>query len=88
MKRIIKFGKSDCQPCIELDNYLSSQGIEDYTKINPFEDFELGIEYGIKTVPVLILEDENGEIIKRVNGGIDRNIKPFEMLIKLYKGEE
>ena len=83
-KKIIKFEKEGCAPCIALDAWLESKGLQSYTKINPFEDFESAIEYNIKTVPVLILIDENGQEVKRCIGDVSKNPKRYELLLEMY----
>lgn len=84
-KQLLFFSKGEtCEPCKEVQEYLDSRGIEGYTKINPFEEIDLSIQYNIKTVPCLVLE-EGGKEIKRVVGAkVNLNPKRFDKLIEIY----
>lgn len=84
MKKLLFFSKGEtCEPCVEVTKYLQEKGVKDYVKINPFEEIEQSIEYGIKVTPTLILTVD-GNILKKVVGGIGRNIKRYDELIRLY----
>ena len=39
MRKIIKFEKSDCNPCTMVSELLDKTGIQ-YEKVNPFDDPE------------------------------------------------
>lgn len=65
MTRIIKFEKNDCAPCDQVSNFLDSRGIT-YEKVNPFDKPELAIRYKVRTVPTVIVlnnEEEQGRVI-------------------------
>lgn len=66
MKRIIKFEKEDCRPCVLVNEFLSSKKIS-YEIVNPFDEPETAIKYKIRSVPTTLLL-ENEEVIMRVNG--------------------
>lgn len=83
-KQLIKFGKNDCEPCVELDKYLHDNGVTNYTKIDPYEDFELGLQYNVSNIPTVVLL-ENREVIKRCVGGLGKNPARYDELIKMYK---
>lgn len=83
---IIKFGKPFCQPCIQVDAFLKTQGVE-YKTINPFEpeteeEEDLVLSLGIKVVPITILRDENKNIVLKKAGF---NEKALSHLIEEYK---
>lgn len=84
VKQLIKFGKDDCQPCLEIDEYLKANGVSDYTKVDPYEDFELGLQYNVSNIPTIVLL-EDGEVIKRCVGGLGKNPSRYDELIKMYK---
>lgn len=67
--KIIKFGKPNCPPCAQVTKFLKDREIN-YVDINPLEteDFDLLIRHNIKTVPVTILVDENGNELQRSVG--------------------
>ncbi|MFT4071596.1 MAG: thioredoxin family protein [Dysgonamonadaceae bacterium] len=66
MKRIIKFEKEDCRPCVLVNEFLSGKKIS-YEIVNPFDEPETAIKYKIRSVPTTLLL-ENEEVIMRVNG--------------------
>ena len=78
--RLIKIYKDNCKPCDRLSLLLS------HYKAKPIElhIFDNGVakQYKASSVPVLILEDDNGNEIDRVVG-----YKPLEVikLIEQYK---
>jgi len=72
MARIIKFEKNDCAPCAQVSAYLDYKGVS-YESINPFEEPELAVKFKVRTVPtVLVLEED--EIKNRIVG-----FKPEEL---------
>lgn len=65
--KLVKFFKPDCVPCQSVSNYLDERNIN-YEEINPFDNPMLAMEHKIRTVPTLILFDDNNKEIKRVMG--------------------
>lgn len=67
--RIIKFGKSGCPPCQQVDIYLNRENIK-YESIDTdtTDNFDLLIEHNIKTVPITLLLNKKGEVITKVVG--------------------
>ena len=67
--KIIKFYSDTCGPCRVLDANLKKLGVK-YESINVNEDtgFDMIDKYKIQSVPVLIKEDDNGNVIARHNG--------------------
>jgi len=58
MTRIIKFEKSDCAPCAQVSAFLDNKGIR-YESINPFDQPDLAAKLRVRTVPtVIVLNDE------------------------------
>ena len=58
MTRVIKFEKNDCAPCNQVSEFLDQRGIS-YETVNPFDKPELAIQYKVRTVPtVLVIEQE------------------------------
>lgn len=66
MARIIKFEKNDCAPCAQVSSFLDKKGVS-YETINPFDDPELAVKFKVRTVPTLIVL-ENEEVKFRVIG--------------------
>lgn len=71
-KRIIKFEKEDCSPCNMVSAYLDGKGIA-YETINPFNDPEIAMKFRVRSVPTVILLDQDEEL-SRVIG-----FKPEEL---------
>lgn len=65
MKKIVKFEKKDCNPCVMVSNFLDGNGIE-YQKINPFDQPQLAMKYKVRTVPTVILLDEDEELFRTI----------------------
>lgn len=80
--KIIKFGKPGCAPCDNVETFLKNKEV-DFLSINPYNtdsdyDMDLIIKANVKTIPVTILLDDDGNIIKRKAGF---NEKALEDLI-------
>lgn len=73
-KRIIKFEKDDCSPCNMVSAYLDKKGVV-YETVNPFNQPELAMQFRVKSVPTVILLDQEQEL-SRVIG-----FKPEELNI-------
>ena len=79
MKRIIKFEKSDCNPCTMVSELLDKTGIK-YDKINPFDNPEMAVKHKVRTVPTVILLEGEDEL-KRTIGFNPEELKEIvEML--------
>ena len=65
MKKIIKFEKNDCNPCAMVSDLLDKQGIV-YEKINPFDNPELAVKYKIRSVPTVILFEQDQELSRTI----------------------
>ena len=72
MTRIIKFEKNDCAPCDQVSDFLDRKGIS-YEKVNPFDQPDLAILFKVRTVPTVIVL-ENDEEQARIIG-----FKPEEL---------
>ena len=78
MKKVLRFTASWCQPCKVLAKNLETVNNK-YTipievidiDVNP----ELAVEYGIRSVPTLVMKEENIEV-KRFSGV--RSLKDLE----------
>ena len=67
MKRILRFTASWCEPCKTLSMNLESANIElpiEVVDIDVHDD--LAKEYGIRSVPTLVMLDENIEVKRMV----------------------
>lgn len=60
MTRVIKFEKNDCAPCNQVSEFLDQKGII-YETVNPFDKPELAIQYKVRTVPTVIVIEQEQE---------------------------
>ncbi len=63
MKKIIKFEKADCNPCVMVSQHLDSKLIS-FEAINPFDNPELAVKYRVRSVPTTILLKDNDELMR------------------------
>jgi thioredoxin 1 len=74
MKKILRFTASWCQPCKNLAKQLEE--IDTGLPIEVVDidvDTELAMDYGIRSVPTLVILDENVEV-KRMTGLVTKEI--------------
>ena len=78
MKKVIRFTASWCQPCKVLAKNLESVNNVNNIPIEVVDidvHQELAVEYGIRSVPTLVMKEENIEV-KRFSGV--RTLKELE----------
>ncbi len=81
MKRILRFTASWCQPCKVMAKNLESVNNVNNIPIEVVDidvHHEVAMEYGIRSVPTLIMKDGNIEV-KRFSGV--RSLKDLEVWI-------
>lgn len=61
MKKIIKFEKPGCQPCEMVSVVLGEAGVN-FEAVNPFDQPELAVKYKIRSVPTVLLLDDEAEV--------------------------
>ena len=74
MRKILRFTASWCQPCKNLVKQLEE--IDTGLPIEVFDidvDTELAMDYGIRSVPTLVIVEENIEV-KRMTGLVTKEI--------------
>lgn len=68
MKKVLRFTASWCQPCKSLAKQLESIDVSLPIEVIDIDTHsDLAVEYGIRSVPTLIMLDENVEM-KRTTG--------------------
>lgn len=70
--KVLKFTASWCKPCQLLATRMitwNTEGIN-IESIDVDSDFETAMRYGIKSVPTIIVLDENNNVINRKTGVI------------------
>ncbi|MGV3093626.1 thioredoxin family protein [Streptococcus pluranimalium] len=76
---LVKLEKHNCTGCELVENFLVDEGVS-YDKVNVEDNPEVAAEYGVMSVPVLILLDDNGNEVQRSVG-----FKPDEISDMLSK---
>lgn len=64
---LIKFEKLDCQPCKQLGDYLDSKNVK-YESVNAFDNPDVGPKFKVRSLPTLILLDEEENEVDRTIG--------------------
>lgn len=81
--KLLKFEASWCAPCKSLsktmETILFPYPVE---VIDIDQNSDAAMEYGIRSVPHLILLDENNNIIKRVGGNVSKETLIEELIPK------
>ncbi|WP_310876943.1 thioredoxin family protein [Priestia megaterium] len=67
MTQLIKLEQPNCRPCSEVSKFLANNGVT-YTTYDVTEKPEVAAEYGVMSVPVTILLDDNGKELQRSIG--------------------
>ena len=71
--KLLKFEKDNCPGCTMSAQFMSSISFDE-TKIDvkrPYdkaEDAELAGKYGVMSLPTFLVLDDNGEVVKRMDG--------------------
>lgn len=71
MKKVLKFWMTGCGPCVALGRLMEKSSdplIQAREDVDVDEHPELVAKYGIRAVPVTLLVDEFGTVLKRHNG--------------------
>ena len=82
MKTILYFTASWCGPCKALAPRMEKLSNQiNYRKIDIDSNQDLSMKYGIRSVPSLVLVDENGTELNRIVG-----VQPDETILNFYNG--
>lgn len=64
--KLLKFEKENCPACTMVENFLNDKGVVT-EKVNPFSDPKLAVKFGITSVPVtILLDDEENELQRSI----------------------
>lgn len=70
--KIVKFGTPTCGPCklqdTFLDNFMKEGFDVEIEKVDASEDMDKAEEFGVSTIPTMVVFDENNTEIKRFTG--------------------
>lgn len=64
--KVIKFEQPNCVPCKLVSEFLD--GKVEYEKISAFDDPDKAADFGVMSVPVVVVLDDNGTEIARTTG--------------------
>ncbi|MFS0657526.1 glutaredoxin family protein [Niallia alba] len=78
--KLLKLEKYNCPSCVKVSNVLNAMGVN-YDQINVEDDPEVAGKYNIMSVPVTILEDNEGNELQRSIGYRPEELE--EMISKL-----
>lgn len=67
MSKLLKMYSPSCTPCKILTNFLNDKGVA-FEDVDITENQEAVDTYGLSSVPVLILLDDNDQEVDRVVG--------------------
>lgn len=81
MKKLIKFEKDNCKPCELVTQYLNSKGVE-FEAINAYNEPMKASKMKVRSVPTLMLLDNEGNEIRRIVG---YNPQEIDQLIEELK---
>lgn len=69
MTKLIKFQASWCAPCRKLSNLMETMTIGIPVEVVDIDsDTESAVKFGIRSVPTLVLVDENNNVMRRLVG--------------------
>ena len=67
--KVYKFYSDSCGPCKVLEKNLQLAGIEhESVDVQSIKGYDVVAKYKVRTVPTLILVDNEGNVVKRHNG--------------------
>ena len=82
MNTILYFTAAWCGPCRALAPRMEKlKGQINYRKIYVDNNREMSMKYGVRSVPSLVLVNQNGEELRRLVG-----VKPDDQIINFYNG--
>jgi|TARA_B100002019_G_scaffold291517_1_gene311894 thioredoxin 1 len=80
MKKILYFSAAWCGPCKTFGPIIQESGVP-HEKIDVDSNSELSAKYGIRSIPALVLVDDNGNELNRSVGILQK-----QQLINFYNG--
>ena len=69
--KLIKFYATWCSPCTTLSKLLEENSVP-HESVDIDQELELVSKYNIRGIPTLIMLDEQGNVVDRLNGSINK----------------
>jgi len=72
--KLLKFAMTGCAPCAGLTMVINGAADKitmPIEEVNIDEDIDTAIKYGVRSVPTLVIVDDNGETIKKNVGTLN-----------------
>jgi thioredoxin 1 len=67
--KLIKFEKKNCSKCVFVQNFLDEKGIKvEKIDVENYSDLDFISKYVDFSLPVVVLLDDNGELVKKSVG--------------------
>jgi thioredoxin 1 len=67
--KLIKFEKKNCSKCVFVQNFLDDKGIKaEKIDVENYNDLDFISKYVDFSLPVVVLLDDNGELVKKSVG--------------------
>lgn len=82
--QLIKFWMDGCAPCNALSmalEHVDHHLVDTMKDVNINDEPELAMKYQLRSVPVMLIVDEHGSVIKRHNGAM--SLKEIEEFLKV-----
>lgn len=83
MKKLVKFEKDGCNPCSMVSDWLDQRNVE-YEKVNAFDDPMRVAQAKVRSVPTLILMEDDVEIARTTGFKPDE----IEKLVNKFQAEK
>lgn len=71
--RMLKFSADWCKPCKNLAELMKTMELSiPVEEVDIEKDSETAVEYGVRSIPTLIMIDDYGNQCRRINGSITK----------------
>jgi thioredoxin 1 len=65
MKKVLKFEKDECNPCVLVSDFLTKNNIN-FEKIDAYNEPEMALKFKIRSVPTTLLVNDDEVLLKVV----------------------
>jgi glutaredoxin len=81
--KLIKFEKKNCPKCDMVQNFLNDQevNIDEKVDVEVSTDLDFISKYVSMSLPVVVLLDDNGELVKKSEGFVSEELEEIVELL-------